>query len=80
MGEDKSTHNLEMRRQRGLRTANIDGEDKCTHILEMRRQMGVSGQQTQMGEDKCTHFLEMRQRGVSEDSKHRWGRTKAHTH
>ena len=42
MGEDKSTHFLEMRRQRGVRGQQTQiGEDKSTNFLEMRRQRGV---------------------------------------
>ena len=51
MGEDKTTHSLEMR---SLRTANTDG----------------GGQKHTLARDEETKG--------SEDSKHRWGRTKVH--
>ena len=42
MGEDKSTHPLEIRGQRGgMRTANTDGRGQSTHSLEMRGKRGV---------------------------------------
>ena len=79
MGEDKSTHNLEMRRQRGLRRANTDrGGHKHALARDEETKGGLRTANTD-GKDKSTHSLEMRDKGGSEESKHRWGRTKAHT-
>ena len=80
MGDNRGTHPLEMSRHRGVRGQQTQmGENKITHKLKMKRQRGILGQQTQMGEDKSTHFLEITDNGRVEDSKHRWGRTKART-
>ena len=63
----------------GLRTANTDGGgQKHTQTRDEETKGGLRTA-NQMGEDKSTHSLEMRDKGGSENSKHRWGRTNAHT-
>ena len=79
MGEDKSTHNLEMRRQRGLRTSNTDGEEQKHALAREETKGGVRTANTDGGGQRHTLPRNEETKGGSEDSKHRWERTKAPT-
>ena len=62
MGQDKSTHQLEMRKQRGgLRTANTDGGgQKHAQTGDEETEGDLRTANTDGGRVKSTHSLEMR--------------------
>ena len=63
-----------------MKTTNTDEKDKSTHELEMRRPKGgLRTANTDGREQKHAHTRDEEIKGGSEDSKHRWGRTKART-
>ena len=81
MGEDKITHILEMRRQRGgLRTANTDGGGQ-KHALagDEEKKGGLRKANTDEGGQNHAPPRDEETKWGCEDSKYRWWRTKSHT-